>query len=53
MNTTIAIVLPAWMAWLVVGLIALQASNAIAELYIKWLQRKVEKLKMRNSADAA
>ena len=53
MNTTIAIVLPTWIAWLAVGLITLQAVNAIADLYINWLQRKIAKLKIRNSTDAA
>lgn len=53
MNTTIAIVLPAWIAWMTVGVIALAGINEVAALHIKWLQRKLALLRDRENDHAA
>jgi hypothetical protein len=52
-NTTIAIVLPAWIVWMICGLIVLAIINDIAALYVKWLQRKLALLRNREDDHAA
>lgn len=45
MNTTVVIVLPEWMVWLLLVLILLHGTQAVLGMYLAWLKHKVEKLK--------
>lgn len=43
MNTTVAVVLPGWMVWLLVAIIVLQGVHAIASIYVEWLKSRIER----------
>lgn len=45
MSTTVAIVLPEWMVWLLLVLIVLHGTQTVLGMYLYWLKHKIEKLK--------
>ena len=45
MNTLVTITLPAWMVYGIAVIVVLQIIEVFASIYLKWLERKLTKLK--------
>ena len=51
MNTTVAVVLPEWMVWMLSVIIILQGVHVIASIYVEWLKSRIEKGRANNQSD--
>ena len=49
MNTTVSIVLPEWMVWMLLFLIVLQCIHTALGAYLSWLKSRVEKLTQKET----